>query len=68
MNCQALPDGVTVCVNRFTAFEPDALIHCGDSPALNALEVPNPVIVVEVLSPSSMRRDLTGKVARLFQG
>src|SRR5208337_1062180 len=67
VNCQALPDGITVRVNRFTAFEPDALVHCGDLPALNALEVPNPVIVVEVLSPSSMRRDLTGKVAGYFK-
>ncbi|MGO9171122.1 MAG: hypothetical protein ACLP7P_04045 [Rhodomicrobium sp.] len=46
---------------------PGALVHCGDLPALNALEVPNPVIVVEVLSPSSMRRDLTRKVAGYFK-
>jgi Uma2 family endonuclease len=54
-------------VNRFTAFEPDALVHCGDLPTLNALEVTNPVIVAEVLSPASRRRDLGDKVARYFQ-
>ncbi|MBI4723912.1 MAG: Uma2 family endonuclease [Rhodomicrobium sp.] len=67
LDCHALPDGITVRVNRFTAFEPDALVHCGDLPDLNALEVPNPIIVVEVLSPTSMRRDLTEKVAGYFK-
>jgi len=55
LNCHAFPDGITVRVNRFTAFEPDALVHCGDLPSLNALEVTNPVIVAEVLSPASRR-------------
>ena len=63
LNCHALPDGITVRVNRFTAFEPDALVHCGDLPALNALEVANPIVVAEVLSPASMRRDLGDKIA-----
>ncbi len=67
LSCHALPDGITVRVNRFTAFEPDALVHCGELPALNALEVPNPIIAVEVLSPTSMRRDLTDKVAGYFK-
>ncbi len=67
VKCHALPDGITVRVNAFTAYEPDALVHCGDLPPLNALEVPNPVIVVEVLSPTSIRRDLTGKVAGYFK-
>lgn len=65
--CHALPDGITVRVNTFTAYEPDALVHCVELPPLNALEVPNPIIVVEVLSPTSMRRDLTGKVAGYFK-
>ncbi len=67
LKCRALPDGITVRVNSLTAYEPDALVHCGDLPALNALEVPNPIIVVEMLSPSSMRRDLTGNVAGYFK-
>ncbi|MGA7328543.1 MAG: Uma2 family endonuclease [Rhodomicrobium sp.] len=67
LSCHAFPDGITVRVNKFTAFEPDALVHYGDFPKLNALEVTNPIIVVEVLSPSSIRRDLTEKVAGYFQ-
>jgi Uma2 family endonuclease len=67
LNCHAFPDGITVRVNRFTAFEPDALVHCGDLPALNALEVTNPVVVAEVLSPASRRRDLGDKVAGYFR-
>ena len=66
LNCHALPDGITVRINNSTAFEPDALVHCGELSNLNALEVSNPIIVVEVLSPSSMRRDLAEKVAGYF--
>jgi Uma2 family endonuclease len=67
LNCHAFPVGITVRVNLFTAFEPDALVHCGDLPALNALGVTNPIIAAEVLSPSSMRRDLDDKVAGYFR-
>src|SRR5208337_2713521 len=45
LTCHAFPDGITVRVNRFTAFEPDALVSCGALPELNALEVPDPIIV-----------------------
>jgi Uma2 family endonuclease len=67
LGCHAFPDGITVRINAHTAFEPDALVHCGEFPNLNALEVSNPIIVVEVLSPTSMRRDLAEKVAGYFK-
>jgi Uma2 family endonuclease len=40
-----------------TAFEPDALVVCPAPADLNTLEIPNPVIVVEVLSPSTAADD-----------
>ena len=40
-----------------TAFEPDALVVCPPPPDLQAMEVSNPVIVVEVLSPSAAADD-----------
>ena len=60
----AMPDGVTVRIPGARAYEPDALVAPLPEPASTSLEIANPVIVVEVLSPSSssMRRDLQAKV------
>ena len=63
--CHALPDGVTVQIDDETAYEPDALVYCGDKLAPSALEVPNPVIIVEVLLPSTRRVDASLKLALL---
>ena len=43
-------------ISARTAFEPDALVVC-PPPPLDAIEIPNPVIVVEVLSPSTAADD-----------
>jgi Uma2 family endonuclease len=61
------PDGATVRIAFNTAYEPDALVAPLPMPADSALEVPDPVIVIEVLSPSSIKRDLTDKLAGYFQ-
>jgi Uma2 family endonuclease len=65
--CHMLPDGMTVRVEETTAHEPDALVYCGPELAPSAIEVPNPVIVVEVLSPSTRRIDATAKLAGYFR-
>jgi Uma2 family endonuclease len=65
--CHMLPDGMTVCIDELTAYEPDALVYCGTELAPNAVEVPNPVIVVEVLSPSTRRVDASAKLAGYFR-
>jgi Uma2 family endonuclease len=57
-----MPDGATVRVAERTAYEPDALVAPLPMPADTSLEIPDPVIVVEVLSPSSVTRDLADKV------
>ena len=51
------PDGMTVRITARTAFEPDALVVCPPPADLNTMEIPNPVIVVEVLSPSTAADD-----------
>jgi Uma2 family endonuclease len=65
--CHALPDGVTVRIDETTAYEPDAQVYCGPELPPTALEVPNPVIVVEVLSPSTRSVDLSVKLAGYFR-
>lgn len=59
----AAPDGMTVRISKDEAFEPDALVAPLPRPDGLDLEIPNPVLVVEVLSPSSVKRDLAHKVA-----
>ena len=65
--CHVLPDGMTVRVDERTAHEPDAQVYCGAELPFDALEVPNPVIVVEVLSPSTRRIDASLKLAGYFR-
>jgi Uma2 family endonuclease len=65
--CHMLPDGITVRVDESTAHEPDALIYCGKELSNDALEIPNPVIVVEVLSPSTRHIDASAKLAGYFR-
>jgi Uma2 family endonuclease len=59
----AAPMGPIVRITRDYAFEPDALVAPLPEPHETDLEIPNPVIVVEVLSPSTAKRDRTDKVA-----
>jgi Uma2 family endonuclease len=65
--CHVLPDGVTVRVDQTTAYEPDALVYCGPEHPLSDVEVPNPVILVEVLSPSTRRIDGALKLIGYFR-
>lgn len=65
--CQMLPDGATVRVSQHTAHEPDALVYCGPELPLDAIEVPNPVIVVEVASPSTRKIDASLKLNGYFR-
>ncbi len=63
----AAPEGPTVRINARKAFEPDALVAPLPEPALDSLEIPNPIIVVEVLSPSTARIDATVKLKGYFE-
>jgi Uma2 family endonuclease len=64
--CHVFPDGMTVRIDETTAYEPDALLYCGQKLPPSAIEVPEPVIVVEVLSPSGRQVDLAIKLAGYF--
>ena len=65
--CHMLPNGMTVRVAPDTAHEPDALIYCGPQLPNSAIEVPNPLLVVEVLSPSTRHIDASAKLAGYFR-
>jgi Uma2 family endonuclease len=64
--CRVFPDGMTVRIMSRTAFEPDALVVCPPPTDLTTMEIPNPVIVVEVLSPSTAADDHGPKLDGYF--
>jgi Uma2 family endonuclease len=67
LSCHMLPDGMTVRVDTHTAHEPDALVYCGPKVSADTTEIVNPVIVVEVLSPSTGHIDAAAKLAGYFR-
>ncbi|MDX2157621.1 MAG: Uma2 family endonuclease [Hyphomicrobiaceae bacterium] len=66
LSCHMQPDGATVRTAKDRAHEPDALVYCGQELPPDAIEVPNPVIVVEVSSPSTRRIDASIKLIGYF--
>jgi Uma2 family endonuclease len=65
--CEAFVEGLAVAVDGSTSYRPDALVNCGESVAPDAMIAPHPVIVVEVLSPSTRGIDTTVKLAGYFR-
>lgn len=65
--CEVLPSGLCVPIDTLTAFEPDALVYCGERLAPDATAVPEPVIIVEVLSPSTRHVDTGTKLMGYFR-
>jgi Uma2 family endonuclease len=59
--CEVFVSGPKVRIDAETAFEPDVVVSCVDVP--EGLLVPEPLIVVEVLSESTRDRDFTIKLA-----
>jgi Uma2 family endonuclease len=64
--CYVASDGPTVRIDKHKAFVPDALVAPLPEPAAHSLEIDDPVIVVEVLSPSTARMDATTKLRGYF--
>ena len=64
--CEAIPDGMAVKIDAQTVFEPDALVRCGSPLPGDTLLIDDPVIVIEVVSPTSQRIDILRKFARYF--
>ena len=65
--CEAFVDGLSVRIDEETSYVPDALVNCGERIAGEAMLAPNPVIVVEVLSPATRSLDKTVKLANYFR-
>jgi Uma2 family endonuclease len=66
VRCFAALDGASVRFADDKLVEPDVLVYRGEKVPRDVLEVPNPLIVVEVLSPSTGSFDLGVKMQGYF--
>jgi Uma2 family endonuclease len=64
---EVLGDGMSVRIDDTTIYEPDTLVRCGEPVDDETVEVTDPVIVVEVVSPSTRGVDTGSKMADYFR-
>lgn len=67
LDCTVLGDGATVVVDEEDVYEPDVTVQCGEPIDLDATTVPQPMVLVEVLSRSTRGVDAGGKLYGYFQ-
>ena len=59
-------DGMTVRIDEYSAYEPDAMAACDEDISDDTILIRKPVIVVEVLSPGTRQVDHTLKLTGYF--
>jgi Uma2 family endonuclease len=64
---EVFTDGLTVPIDQFTAYEPDASVRFGSPLPPRGMTVTDPVVVVEVISPSSAHTDTSAKLIGYFK-
>jgi Uma2 family endonuclease len=64
---QVFTDGLTVPIETHTAYEPDAMVRCGVPLPPKVRTANDPVIVVEVISPTSAHTDTSAKLIGYFK-
>ncbi len=65
--CTAYPDGMAMRIDAETTLGPDCMVRCGAPLDGDALLVADPIIVVEIRSPSSGSRDAGFKLDSYFR-
>jgi len=65
--CRFVLDSAAVRIDPRNSYQPDLLIYCGEPLPGDAVEVPEPVIVVEILSPGNAMTDLRDKLQGYFR-
>jgi len=64
--CEVFIDGITVAVGDHADYEPDVVVNCGERLDADRVDAPDPVILVEVLSPSTRGIDTGRKLIDYF--
>lgn len=67
LDCQVFPDGMAIRIDEATVYEPDASVRCGPKLSEDDIELSDPMVVVEVLSPSSRAQDTGAKLEAYFR-
>src|SRR5262249_9771960 len=65
--CRFVLDSAAVRIDRYCSYQPDVLVYCGQSLPGDSREALNPLVVVEVLSPSNAMKDLRDKLVGYFR-
>jgi Uma2 family endonuclease len=65
--CEVMIDGVAVRIDDSTVYEPDVLVRCGEKSPGEATQISDPVVLVEVVSPSSRAVDSGAKLTDYFR-
>ncbi len=58
---------MAVVVDEDTTYEPDAILHCGEPLSDDAVKLLDPLVIVEVASPSTQALDAGEKLADYFR-
>lgn len=64
--CTVFSDGMTVTIDENNSREPDVAVQCGVDQDLDSTVLASPIIVVEVISPSSRHSDTSEKLVEYF--
>jgi len=64
--CHVNGDGMTVEIGD-SDYEPDALLYCGERLPPGSTTVPSPLVIVEVLSPTTSTTDRAWKLREYFR-
>ena len=67
LRCEVASDGMAVRIDADTVYEPDAAIRCGEPLSTETVVYDDPMVVVEVLSPSSRAVDGGIKLSDYFR-
>ncbi len=66
LSCRVFPDGMAIRIKARATYEPDVTVICGLRPPDDAVALDDPIIVVEVLSPSTAAIDHGRKLSDYF--
>jgi Uma2 family endonuclease len=64
--CEVFTDGVSVRTDKQTVREPDVSVQCSKPTDPDSMLIDEPIILVEVISPSSEFRDVHRKLVEYF--
>jgi Uma2 family endonuclease len=67
VQCRFVLDSAAVRIDARNSYQPDLLVYCGEPIPGDATIIPEPVVVVEVLSPGNAMKDLRDKLQGYFR-